>query len=92
MSCRDVQGKVPLEGANACNVVPLQPTGGNGVQGGVTTAALAGPPRKAPALNPDSVTRDGLDLLKAFFAIDDPAARATVVLMARRLAQHSTKR
>jgi hypothetical protein len=96
MSCREVEGEEPLEVGNGCNVVQLQPAGG--ARGRATAA------REAPALSPvqlspvqlspvqDAVTRDGLDLLKAFFAIDDAAARAALVLMAQRLAQQSTKR
>jgi hypothetical protein len=41
---------------------------------------------------PDAITRDGLDLLKAFFAIDDSAARAALVLLAQRIAGHCAKR
>jgi hypothetical protein len=65
--------------------VQLQPAAGNAARGGATAA------REAPALSqiPDALTRDGLDLLKAFFAIDDADARAALVLMAQRLAQHS---
>lgn len=79
MSCREIEGEGSLEGGN---VVQLQPAG---------RATVA---REAPALNgvPDSMTRDGLDLLKAFFAIEDAAARAALVLLAQRLAGHSAKR
>jgi hypothetical protein len=41
---------------------------------------------------PDAMTRDGLELLKAFFAIDDAAARAALVLLAQRLAGQSPKK
>jgi hypothetical protein len=59
----------------------MQPAGV--ARGRVTVA------REAPALNPvaDAVTRDGLDLLKAFFAIDDAASRAALILIAQQLAQ-----
>ena len=89
MSCREIEGEGPLEGGNASNVVQLQPAGGNGARSRSIAAA-----REAPALTPvqDAVTRDGLDLLKAFFAIDDAAARAALILLAQRLAQHSGKR
>jgi hypothetical protein len=85
MSRREVEGERPLEGGNVGNVVPLQPAGGRG------RATVA---REVPALNPvaDAVTRDGLDLLKAFFAIDDAATRAALILIAQQLAQHSGKR
>jgi hypothetical protein len=86
MSRREVEGQRPLKGGNAGNVVPLQPAGnarGRAPAGG-----------EAPALKPvaDAVTRDGLDLLKAFFAIDDAAARAALILLAQQLAQLSGKR
>lgn len=86
MSRREVEGERPLEGGNVGNVVPLQPA--SGVRGRAPEAG------EVPALNPvaDGVTRDGLDLLKAFFAIDDAAARAALILLAQQLAQHSGKR
>jgi hypothetical protein len=91
MSCREVEGKGPLDTGSVCNVVPLQPAGSNGARGSATAA------QEAPALDPeppqpDGVTRDGLDLLKAFFAIDDAAARAALVLLAKRLAGHSGRK
>jgi hypothetical protein len=91
MSCREVEEERLLEGgdlSNACKVVQLQPAGRSGGHGG------AGAAREAAALSPvpESVTRDGLALLKAFFAIEDAPARAALVLMAQRLAQQSTKR
>jgi hypothetical protein len=88
MACREGEGEGLLEGGNACNVVQLQPPGGNGARARATAA------REAPALTqvPDAITREGLDLLKAFFAIDDAAARAALILLAQRLAGHSDKR
>jgi hypothetical protein len=91
MSCREVEGDRLLEGgnlSNACKVVQLQPAGRNAGRSGADVA------REAAALSPvpESTTRDGLDLLKAFFAIEDAPARAALVLMAQRLAQQSTKR
>jgi hypothetical protein len=41
---------------------------------------------------PEAITRDALELLKAFFAIDDTAARAALVILAQRLAEHSSKK
>jgi hypothetical protein len=89
MSCREVEGEGPLEGGNTSNVVQLQPAGVNGARSRAVAAA-----REAPVITPvpDAITRDGLDLLKAFFAIDDAAARAALILLARRLAQNSGKR
>jgi hypothetical protein len=91
MSCREVEGEGTLESGSVCNVVQLQPAGGNGARGSATAV------REAAALDPmpfqpDPITRDGLDLLKAFFAIDDAAARAALVLLAQRLAAHSAKK
>ncbi len=91
MSCREIEEERPLESGNVCNVVQLQPAGGNGPRGAPTAAA------GAPALDivpfaPDALTRDGLDLMKAFFAIDDAAARAALVLLAQRIAAHSPKK
>jgi hypothetical protein len=88
MSCREIGGEGPLETGNVCNVVQLQPAGGSSTRGGATVA------REVPALDamPDAITRDGLDLLKAFFAIEDAAARAALVLLAQRVAGHSPTR
>jgi len=91
MSCREFEEEAPLESGNLCNVVQLQPSGGSGARG--STAAAGG----APALDivpfqPDAITRDGLDLMKAFFAIDDADARAALVVLAQRMAAHSSKK
>jgi hypothetical protein len=91
MSCREIEGEGPLASGNLCNVVQLQPPGGNGERGAATAV------REAPAVDPmpfqpDAITRDGLDLLKAFFKIEDEAARAALVLLARRLAERSPKK
>jgi hypothetical protein len=72
------------------NVVRLQPPGGIGTRGG-TAPAQDAPALDATSFQPDAITRDGLDLLKAFFAIDDAAARAALVILAQRLASHSPK-
>ncbi len=89
MSCREIEGDGPLESGNVSNVVPLQPA--SGVRGS-TTAAQGAPALDAMPPEPDAMTRDGLDLLKAFFAIDDGAARAALVVLAQRLAEQSAKR
>jgi hypothetical protein len=91
MSCREIEEERPLESGNLCNVVQLQPAGGNGPRGATTVAG------RAPALDivpfaPDALTRDGLDLMKAFFAIADAATRAALVLLAQRIAAHSPKK
>jgi hypothetical protein len=91
MSCREVEEEGLIESGNEDNVVQLQPAAANAPRGG---AAAAG---RVPALDTvpfqqDALTRDGLDLMKAFFAIDDVAARAALVLLAQRIAEHSPKR
>ena len=91
MSCREIEEDEPLESGNVCNVVQLQPAGGSAARGGATAAG------RTPALDivpfqPDAITRDGLDLMKAFFAIDDADARAALVLLAQRMAGHSAKK
>ncbi len=92
MSCREIEEEeAPLESGSVCNVVQLQPAGGNAARGGATTAGGA-PALDAMPFRPDAITRDGLDLLKAFFAIDDAATRAALVLLAQRIAGHSAKR
>lgn len=91
MSCREIEGEGSLESGNVCNVVQLQPAGGTGVRSGAASARGA-PALEAMPFQPDAITRDGLDLLKAFFAIDDAAARAALVVLAQRLAENSGKR
>ncbi len=91
MSCREIEGEGTLESGNVCNVVQLQPAGGSGVRSSATGARGA-PALDAVPFHPDAITRDGLDLLKAFFAIDDPAARAALVVLAKRLAEQAAKR
>jgi hypothetical protein len=90
MSCREIEEEPPLESGNVCNVVQLQSARGGGVPGGANAAAGA-PALDTMPLQPDAITRDGLDLLKAFFAIDDAAARAALVLLAQRIAGQSAK-
>jgi hypothetical protein len=91
MSCREIEEKEPLESGNVGNVVQLQPGGGIGARG---SAAVAGgvPALDIAPFQPDAITRDGLDLMKAFFAIDDAAARAALVLLAQRIAARSLKK
>jgi hypothetical protein len=91
MACREIEGEGPLESGNICNVVQLQPAGGNGVPSSATGAQGA-PALDAIPFQPDALTRDGLDLLKAFFAIEDAAARGALVVLAQRLAENARKR
>lgn len=88
MSCREIEEE-PLESGNVCNVVQLQP--GSGARGSVIAAAGV-PALDIVPFQPDAITRDGLDLMKAFFAIEDAAARAALVLLAQRIASHSPKK
>jgi hypothetical protein len=90
MSCREIEEE-PLESGNVCNVVQLQPGGGTGARGGATAAAGV-PALDIVPFQPGAITRDGLDLMKAFFAIEDAAARAALVLLAQRIASHSPKK
>lgn len=62
---------------------------GNVVQ--LATAPRGAPVRDAAPPQTEAITRDGLELLKAFFAIEDPAARAALVVMAQRFAELSSK-
>jgi hypothetical protein len=89
MSCREIEEEPPLESGNVSNVVQLQSVRGSA---GGASAAGGAPALDAMPFQPDAITRDGLDLLKAFFAIDDAAARAALVLLAQRIAGLSVKR
>jgi len=80
----------PGELAGNSNVVKLQPAGGIGERNDAATTPGV-PASDATSLPSDAMTRQGLDLLKAFFAIDDDAARAALVILAQRLAAHSSK-
>jgi hypothetical protein len=93
MTCREIEGEGPLESGNVCNVVQLQPAGGHGVRGSGTGARVApgAPALDAMPFQPDALTRDGLDLLKAFFAIEDAAARAALLVLAKRLGENTQK-
>jgi len=80
----------PGELAGNSNEVKLQPAGAVGERN--DAAMTPGKPAAdATSLPSDAMTRQGLDLLKAFFAIDDDAARAALVILAQRLAAHSPK-
>jgi hypothetical protein len=88
MSCREIEEERPLESGNVCNVVQLQPAAPRGTP----TAAGGVPALDILPFAPHALTRDGLDLMKAFFAIDDAATRAALVLLAQRIAAHSPKK
>jgi hypothetical protein len=89
MSHRKIE---PDEGADHSNVVVLRPprsgTGGeDGAQGMRGTSTLVQISSRS-----DTMTHDGLDLLRAFLTIDDAAARASLITLAQKLASQSPKR
>ena len=91
MSRHEIEEEGPIESGKVCNVVQLQPAAGNVPRGGATAAGRV-PALETVPFQQDAITRDGLDLMKAFFAIDDAAARAALVLLAQRIAAHSPKK
>ena len=88
MSRREIERGELVESGN---VVQLQPAGGIGTRGGAT-AARGTPALDVTSFHSEAITRDALELLKAFFAIDDAAARAALVILAQRLAERSPKK
>jgi hypothetical protein len=88
MSRREVEGGELVESGN---VVRLQPASTTEARSGATAVPGASALDVA-SLQPEAITRDALELLKAFFAIDDAAARAALVILAQRLAEHSFKK
>jgi hypothetical protein len=90
MSRRKTDPGAPTE---SNNVVVLQPPlgGGGGKHGGAKetqgTRAF-----DEIAAQSHAMTHDGLDLLRAFLAIEDATARASLVILAQRLASASPKR
>jgi hypothetical protein len=89
MSRRKIEPSAPSE---SNNVVVLQPPGGGGGKHG--SAREPQGPRAVDeiAAQSDAMTHDGLDLLRAFLAIEDAAARASLVILAQRLASAPPKR
>jgi hypothetical protein len=68
------------------NVVLLQPSGhAAGKQVGAKGSQGASAVVEISAQS-DAMTHEGLSLLRAFLAIEDEAARATLILMAQKLA------
>jgi len=80
----------PGEPAENSNVVKLQPASAGGGRNDAATMPSE-PAPNARTFQSETMTREGLDLLKAFFAIDDAAARAALVMLAQRLASHPSK-
>ena len=91
MSCREIEEEGPIDSGNVSNVVQLQPAAGNAPRSGAAAAGRV-PALETVPFQQDAITRDGLDLMKAFFAIDDAATRAALVLLAQRVAAHSPKK
>ena len=73
-------------------MVQLQPTGGGVGARNNATAVQSVPSPDQTSFPQHAATRDGLELLKAFFAIDDAAARAALVMLAQRFAAQSAKK
>jgi hypothetical protein len=87
MSHRKIE---PDEQTDTSNVVVLRPSEHRTGDGAKAT-------QSAPAMaqissGPDSLSHDGLDLLKAFFTIEDTTARASLIVLAQKLAAHSPKK
>ena len=82
----------PGEPTQNSNVIVLQPPGGRAGKTGCAKATQGAPAVVQISTRSDSMTHDGLDLLRAFFAIEDGAARASLIMLAQKLAAHSPKR
>jgi len=82
----------PGEPTQNSNVIVLQPPGRRAGKPGCAKAPEGTPAVVQISSQPHSMTHDGLDLLRAFFAIEDGAARASLIMLAQKLASHSPKR
>jgi len=89
MSHRKIE---PDESTENSNVVVLQPPGGRTRRRSCAKATQGAPAVVQISSESDSMTHDGLSLLRAFFAIDDVAARTSLITLAQKLASHSPKR
>jgi len=89
MSRRETEGRELVESGN---VVRLQPSGAIGARTGATGPRGAPAADTASSFQAETITRDALELLKAFFAIDDAAGRAALVILAQRLAELSSRK
>jgi hypothetical protein len=89
MSRREIEGRELVESGN---VVQLQPSGA--IRAGTSATAPRGTAAAdtTSSCQTEAITRDGLELLKAFFAIDDAAARAALVILAQRFAELSSRK
>jgi len=89
MSRREIERGELVESGN---VVRLQSPGATGARTGATAPRGAPSTDTASSFQAETITRDALELLKAFFAIDDAAGRAALVILAQRLAELSSKK
>jgi hypothetical protein len=83
MSHRKIDPDQPNEDNN---VVVLQPAGGRSGRRSCPKGTQATPALVQISSESDSMTHDGLSLLRAFFAIEDVAARASLITLAQKLA------
>jgi hypothetical protein len=89
MSHRKIDPDEPTENSN---VVVLQPAGGRTGKRSCAKGTQGTPALVQISSGSDSMTHDGLSLLRAFFAIEDVAARTSLITLAQKLAAHSPKR
>jgi hypothetical protein len=89
MSHRKTEPDEPTENSN---VVVLQPAGGRTRKRSCAKGTQGAPAVVQISSESDSMTHDGLSLLRAFFAIEDVAARASLITLAQKLASHAPKR
>ena len=89
MSHRKIEPDEPTENSN---VVVLQPTGGRTRKRSCAKGMPGAPAVVQIWSESDSMTHDGLNLLRAFLAIEDVAARASLITLAQKLASHAPKR
>jgi hypothetical protein len=89
MSHRKIDPDEPTENSN---VVVLQPAGGTTGKQSCAKGTQGAPALVQISSESDSMTHDGLSLLRAFFAIEDVAARASLIMLAQKLASHAPKR
>src|SRR5258708_7914211 len=81
----------PGEPTASSNVVVLPPPGGGAGNPGGAQGTHGAPAVHGISALSDAMTHDGLDLLRAFLAIEDAAARASLVVLAQKLAARSPK-
>ena len=82
----------PDEPTEHSNVVVLQPAGGTTRKRSCAKGKPGAPAVARISSKSNSMTHDGLSLLRAFFAIEDVAARTSLITLAQKLASHPPKR